>query len=318
MRPVYAGRRQAPVEQNKLEPAERGKYFEAAWEEYCALIGRNPKQKIATPKKPTKRNANHRRLAVISDTHGRPHQAGIEAMLREKPDRVLVAGDVYDLMAVSRFDKAMVVPVEEDIANVRAMVERIASECDVALAQGNHDKRMWKYFTQRVSTEYMRFVFTDMLSLAIQGISNASIAYNLHGFTSGNGHNFGEMLETSFLIFEGDAVFGHAEIAMRHELTSVRKLREWYNIWRKPLDWTEAVVIGQAHTHRAGIGYPAGGHAIDVELGCMLHPSVVQYQMDGDARYVPPTIGYTILEQHREHDKAPWKTDRNSVQFTLC
>ena len=294
--------------------SENPALFDLAWDEYRDFIGMSRKHKA--PKAKPSKVGKRRKLAVISDTHGRPFTKGLVQMTEEKPDMVLIVGDVCDLMAVSKFDKDIVVPIEEDMANVRAMVEFLASKCPVYLARGNHDSRVWRYFVRRIEPQYMKLVWTDILGMSIQGIDNAHVVDNLHGFTTTDGNKFEDILKTSFLIFEGDAVFGHAEAARKHELTTVRALHEWYENWRRPMGWPDVRLIGQAHVHGAAVGYPHAGHLVTMELGCMLEPSVLQYTMMGDLRYRPPVIGYSIIEQGRVGKD--WKTDLSSVRFVPC
>jgi len=294
--------------------AEREEYFDFAWKEYQDLIGMSRSHK--PPKAIKSKVGLRRRLAVISDTHGRPFSKGISKMLSEKPDLVIAADDIHDLMAVSKFPKDIDIPIEEDVANVRAMVETIAGQCHIKLCRGNHDDRLSKYMMSRIDARYMKLVNTDMLGWAVMNVPNAEVVNNLHGFTTSQGSVFPDVLQTSFLIFEGDAVFGHAEMARKGELNTVRGVYEWYENWRRAMDWPEAAFFGQAHVHRAGLAYPSGGHRIIAELGAMLTPGVLQYAMAGNPAYTPPTIGYTILEQHKE--RGNWKTDLNSCQFVLC
>jgi predicted phosphodiesterase len=268
------------------------------------------------PKQRKTKEGKRRRLAVFSDAHGRPYMQGIARMLSDKPDLVIGAGDIHDLLAVSKFPKDVDIPIEEDVANVRAMVELIASQCELELCKGNHDDRLSRYFMDRIEARYMKLVDTDMLGWAVKNVPNAKIVNNLHGFTTSQGTVFPDVLSTSFLIFEGDAVFGHAEMARKGELNTVRGVYEWYDNWRRVLGWPEAAFFGQAHVHRAGLAYPSGGHRVLAELGAILEPSTLQYAMSGNASYSPPTIGYTILEQYKEN--GAWKTDLNSCHFTLC
>ncbi len=305
-----------PDESAKPEPPKplpKEQLYEAAWQEYCKLIGR-PVQK-PNPKPPKQKAGTRRKLIVVCDTHGDPHKAGIEKALSEKPDLMLFVGDVMDCFAFSRFEKNRTTPIEQEMANIRAMAERVSSVCPSKWVLGNHDSRTWKYFVRTVNPEFMHLVNTNILETTLRGLDNCEIVVNNHTFTSGCSE-YKDVLESSFLVFEGDAVFGHAETARKYELTTVRAFEDWYDLWRRPLGWVDARVIGQAHTHRAGIGYSAGGHRVHLELGAMLNPAVLDYQFRGDIRYTPVCLGYTVMEQNLK--EGLWTTDLNSVRFVLC
>lgn len=315
-RPFINNKRSSVIQEEEDEveiPTDKKVLFDLAWDEYRSFIGMSKRHK--PPKQAKSKVGQRRKIAVISDCHGKPHVAGIEAMLKEKPDLALLVGDITDLASCSRFAQELRIPIDQDLANVRAMLERISEVCPVEMGSGNHDRRLSSYFSNRIDADYMRFVWTNVLEMSAQGLENVSVVKNMHGFQTPGGHIFEEVLKTSFLIFQGDAVFGHAEAARKHELTTVRAFAEWYNNWRKPMMWPDASVIGQAHIHRAAVGFGSGGHNIMIELGTMLDPSVLQYTMESDIRYSPPVVGYTILEQTKKNGN--WTTEKNSVRFCL-
>lgn len=51
------------------------------------------------------------RLAVVADTHSRPHAAALELVAREAPDAVLHAGDIGDLAVLDRLRAAVDAPL---------------------------------------------------------------------------------------------------------------------------------------------------------------------------------------------------------------
>jgi putative phosphoesterase len=63
------------------------------------------------------------RLAVVADTHGRPHPRSSEWIAAEKPDRILHAGDIGDLEVLDRLEKIAPVlavrgNIDEPVASV--------------------------------------------------------------------------------------------------------------------------------------------------------------------------------------------------------
>jgi predicted phosphodiesterase len=295
--------------------SEKAEYFQRAWLEYQELIGMPRNHKA--PKQRKIKPGTHRKLAVFSDTHGSPYKEGIASVINEKPDMILVVGDIFDQLCVSRFPHSENVTIESEMANVRAMVEELSSAGEVLLSRGNHDSRMWKMFASKIDAQYLQFVNTNMLSMSITGLDNCRVVENLHGFHLASGKILPNEMKDDFMIFMGDACFMHAESARKGDQNTVRPLAtEWYPMWKGVLGLPDIKLLGQAHVHGASMSYSQGGHLLTLELGCMLNPAVLNYQLSGDTRYRAATIGYWIIEQEKKNGN--WITNPNSVRFNLC
>ena len=296
--------------------SERPDLFDLAWDEYRELIGMSRKHK--SPKQSVTKNGNRRKLVICSDTHGSPYQAGVVSILNERPDVILVVGDIFDMLSLSRFPHLEEAPIETEMANIRAMAEQFSSVAEVLMCKGNHDARVFRFFAARVDTKYLKFVNTDMLSMSITGLSNCKVVENMHGWNLASGRVLPDVMKDDFMIFQGDACFMHAESARKGDQSTVRALaNEWYPMWRGVLGLPDIKVLGQAHVHASSIAYGQGGHLLTLELGCLLNPQVLNYQLSGDTRYRAATIGYWILEQSK-NKKGEWTTEPNSVRFELC
>jgi predicted phosphodiesterase len=315
VRPYCANKRK---EQDEIEPPEhltKEQLFDRAWDEYRALIGMSAKHK--SPKSIKSKDGRRRKICVISDTHGKPHADGIVSIIAERPGVVLVVGDVFDLLAVSKFPHMENIPIEAEMASVRAMLEQLSSVATVKLVSGNHDIRLFKWFCQKVGSEYLRFVHTDILGMSVANLPNCQVVKNNHTFHLANGKTLIDTMNDEFMVTEGDAVFMHAEVARKGGGNTARYLaNEWYPMWQGVLGMPNVRVLGQAHVHSANTEYSRGGHLICLELGCMVHPSVLNYQLAGNVGYRAPTIGYYTLEQTKKNSE--WFTEPNSVRFTLC
>jgi hypothetical protein len=72
----------------------------------------------------------------------------------------------------------------------------------------------------------------------------------------------------------------------------------------------------QAHVHRAGLSYPAGGTQVRVEGGFAGDLRGLQYTHDyGRTCYSPPVLGFTSFEQNLVNGR--WTTDLTTVKFHL-
>jgi hypothetical protein len=300
------------------ESLTKKQHFDLVWDAYRELIGMSKNHK--PPKMPKSRVGRRRKLCIASDSHGDPYLKGVIGICNEKPDLILLAGDIMDCLAVSRFEKPNYIPIEKEVANVRAMLEQFCSVAPVRMCRGNHDIRALRYFLQKLDPQVVAsfraigVINPDILSITATGLKNCEVVSNMHGFHTVGGDNLINAMAEEWMIVEGDAVFMHAEKARKGELSTARAIAtEWYASWKKLLDLPDARVLAQAHVHTAGVGYSNGGHQILIELGCMTNPSVLQYQLNGDLKYRPPTIGYTVMEQDKKDGK--WITDPTSIRF---
>ncbi len=303
-------------EEEDKDISENPALFDLAWDEYRELVGMSRRHR--SPKQAKSKKGNRRKLVICSDTHGSPYQAGVVSILNEKPDIILVVGDVFDMLSLSRFPHLEEAPIETEMANIRAMTEEFSSVAQVLMCKGNHDARVFRFFASHVDAKYLKFVNTDMLTMSVAGLSNCKVVENLHGWNLASGKILPDAMKDNFMIFQGDACFMHAETARKWDNTTVRGLAtEWYPMWKGILGLPDIRVLGQAHVHGSSISYSQGGHLLTLELGCLLNPSVLSYQLSGDTRYRAATIGYWVMEQTK-NKKGDWTTEPNSVHFELC
>lgn len=87
-------------------------------------------------------------VAIVSDVHFPHHHVGAWAAFREwhsvaRPYRTICAGDMIDLAALSRYDKAGDEPLPSDeIACAVRELNALASECErLTFIEGNHEDR---------------------------------------------------------------------------------------------------------------------------------------------------------------------------------
>ena len=287
--------------------------FEQYMELYNTLIGRDPSRPSIKEKHAKK--TDRRKVVVVCDIHGRPDERVLVEVAKERPNTIIYDGDVFDCFAFSRHPKDHNVPIADEIASVRAMLESMHLHCDEQLlTTGNHDERAKKYFSTRVDPQFLPLINYSLLDLASAGIPNVTVVRNVYDYSRPSGIVMSRVFHNVFVAHIGDALIGHAEGARKHDTRSVAALADWANTWHQQLGFILPKLIIQAHVHGAGISYGHGGQQILVEGGFAGDIKSLQYAHDyGQIGFRPPVFGYTVFEQTRAGEL--WKTDLLSVRF---
>lgn len=299
-----------------IEPLSRKDGFERYLKMFYTLIGRDPRRPIVSHAR-RGRPGRTRNVVILCDLHGDPQHDLIAKALRDQPDLIVLDGDVFDAFALSEFPKDEDIPVEKELAAVRAMLEGLAG-VPIQMNSGNHDDRAKKYFQRRISPALMPLVKFNLLEMVALGLPHVEVVKNTYSFSTPQGKVFDGAIRNDWITHLGeDAIVGHAETSRKGEGRSVAAFAEWVDKWRRPLGWPEPRLIVQAHVHRGAKLAPNGGHRILVEGGFSGNVRKLQYTHDfGATKYDPPVFGYTRLKQCQEGGR--WMTDRSSVDFVIC
>ncbi len=78
------------------------------------------------------------RLAVVADTHGRPHPAAMDLIAAQRPEAILHAGDIGDLAVLDAL--AAVAPVHAVRGNIDTRAEGLPDALTLDLVEG---ERLW-------------------------------------------------------------------------------------------------------------------------------------------------------------------------------
>lgn len=289
--------------------------FEKHWKLFCKLIGRDPTRPI--PKTKVAVEKDSRKVVVLCDIHGKPYMPIQEAIRNEQPDIIVYDGDIFDAYAYSKYAQKMVLPIEDELAHIRAMLEYNSQFCPrQLLTRGNHEDRAFKYFTARVDTEFLPLIKWNLLELAAEGIGGVEVVENRFRYLLPGGEAIEDAFENCWIIILGDAIAGHANVARKGDTRSVAIFMEWVDKWRLQLGMPDPSLLIQAHVHGAGISYGKGGHQILIEGGFAGNLHALDYSMDyGHVGWRPTVFGYTTFIQKQV--KKEWKTDLPSVRFNL-
>jgi predicted phosphodiesterase len=250
------------------------------------LVGK----KAERVKVPKSKQALVHRIGVFSDFHAPHHDiAAISKALQDASRRgvtqAILAGDIGDGYAFSRFLHTKPAPPEEELAAIAAIL-RIFSESFAAVwvIKGNHDVRAMKYFARTLPPEFLPLVQHDLLKLAAADLPNVSFPSVAIG---------GQ--ELTWLCQIGDLIVGHPETHSIVPGKAPDKFCDWLLRYERRGLLPRFNVVAMGHTHQAGGPlYRADGVAL-YETGCLC--KLQDYSVQPDIRYRPQTQAYLYVEQ---------------------
>jgi predicted phosphodiesterase len=243
-----------------------------------------------------RRQSDLQRVAILSDIHApfqdmRAFAAFIE---RERgADVCIVAGDLQDHYALSRFIKYENVPIHQELAAAQLIMEQLSEAFPIVLCiEGNHDKpRFEKLLYDRLpqdAIEVVRYLsrtggLSTIEALASQ-FQNVELVKN----------KIDDRYTVSWYLQHGDLLVTHAEKFSRVPGSALRSIEEWATDFERTLKLKPWRVIVQAHTHQQSL-FPWAADRWLVEAGCMC--LTMGYQLSARLGGRPQRLGYTTLEQ---------------------
>ena len=270
----------------KGEVENTRKPFEAAYEEFNRYIGYAPHE-FEIPKS---LEAQRRRYLVLSDLHIPFHnKEALASIVQSHPemDGVILAGDFLDCYSLSRFLKERDAPLQDELAQGKAVLTTLAERYPKVWAiGGNHERRSLNFFAQRLPAELLFLVSYNLLEYITHNLPNVEIVKNEH-----------KDVTTEHFFELGDCVIAHAETTSKVPLKHVQGFEEWLRKWRYALEQKSWRAIMQAHSHQGGQFYAHGGEILWMELGSLVTLKGMDYALRGDVKYSPPTLGYGLLVQ---------------------
>lgn len=279
------------------------------WNEW---LGRTVAEVPEAP--PIKWPVGLRRVGIISDTHCPYESRGVlAAFVADGPyDLVIHGGDLLDWYAVSSFVKRRHVDPRLEIQHGTWVLEVLAGiATEVEVVSDNHGRRLLKAVMKANLPGALMEILEwfkpelDLFKLMVRDLPNVKIADPVEVVEGV--HFFGQY---------GDLVVGHADTSSKLKLRAAENLDTWLREWKGPLGLKPWNVVAQAHTHRLGVAYGAGGYKAYMELGACCTLEAMAYALQGKVGYRPPVPAYTTLEQHKGED-GNWYTDLNSIKQTI-
>jgi predicted phosphodiesterase len=246
------------------------------------------------------------RIAVCSDLHSPFHDKRVVAEMFEDTkgaDVLVVAGDVGDSYALSRFLKYENVPIQTEQAETTAFLEQASERYPkVIVLEGNHGlSRLEKALLAKNDAEVIAAVRIltggsfSLLAAACKQYPNIEL-----------GHMRVGRFDLDWLIQIGDAIICHAEKFSIVPGSAMRKVEEWLSDQERALRLAPWRVVMQAHTHQLGM-FPWRSDKLLIETGCLC--SLHGYQLTARIGGRPQRRGWWKLEQRHG------QTDTDSLQM---
>lgn len=245
---------------------------------------------------PAKRKATnaHQRIAVCSDLHVPFHEPEYVAEMFEDTagaDLLVVAGDLADSYALSRFLKYEHVPIETEMAALEVFLEQASERYPkVIVLEGNHglsrlEKSLIAHNDEQViaAVRLLTGGSFSLLQAACRQFPNVEM-----------GHTQVGRFDLDWLVQIGDAIICHAEKFSVVPGSAMRKVEEWLADQEQSLNLNPWRVVMQAHTHQISM-FPWHADKLLIELGCLC--SLHGYQLTAKIGGRPQRRGWWSLDQ---------------------
>jgi hypothetical protein len=256
-----------------------------------------------------------RRIVAIGDLHGAPSAAMLAAVIRAKPDVVVIGGDLTNQQQASahgfsRQDKQTT--IRQELANVRAFIEAILlylPDCIILIMRGNHDDWLMKKAADLLPAYLLEFV-QDPFDVLMAGLPPERVELVKTEWQAHTPHdNPTEFGHSEYMLVLGDALFSHANFTAAQPGGAVTKLHNWLygdKGWAAYLGLPRLPILCQFHGHKIADLQPQGGNARWFEPGMGCEPYVESYKAGYQVGWAPGALGALCLDQ--EYIDQGWRT----------
>lgn len=200
---------------------------------------------------------------VISDLHVPFHDIyKLNKVISENfGSNLIIAGDFFDGYELSRYEKDMKQPFEEEIKQARAFLEVCSAHFNnIYLLGGNHDQLRWKKFLLAKVPDEVKFLVKDPYDELIKGLQNVHIV----GFREApKNHQVRSVRD--WLIEVGNGVWiSHGQFSASGGKGAAEQAAEYI---KTHLGVIPKLVI-QGHTHK--LNHNCFPHTQTIENGCLV------------------------------------------------
>lgn len=257
-----------------------------------------------------------RHVVALGDLHGAPSPDILKAVIAERPDLIIIGGDLLDQRQASVHspeygDKQTT--LREEMATVRAFIETllIKTSAVIWVLRGNHDSWTYKTIHSLLPPWALEF-FQDPLDLLLAGLPRVEVIATpwTYYYPDNTADTFGE---SRYLLPLGDTLISHADFTGRNPGDAVRKLSTWIERWRQPLGLPAFSLLVQFHGHRIAHLEEAGGWQIWIEPGMGGLPNIESYKVQYKGAWGPGALGCVAFDQ--DNKNGGWCTRRASVKL---
>lgn len=192
-------------------------------------------------------------------------------------DTIVVNGDLLDNFSASSFPKKMKVPMDEELILGRQylidLIEMIKPK-KIMFTKGNHENRLERYLTDRLSEEIVGILPVDPLDSII---NTGFIANDYRHKTKTEYSSLREVFENVEIVYDGNYWIKEGNVLFAHPIaysSGMLKTTEKAVNYFLRLDRTfNALVLG--HTHKCG-SFAQGGIKM-YEQGCLCDLNQLDY-----------------------------------------
>lgn len=242
------------------------------------------------------------KVVVAGDIHGHPDWELIEKIHQEKPDLVVLAGDLLDSAAINPHGKPDVfVGLQQEIQNVRGAIEYLLTNDNtvVQAIRGNHDDWAGRQL-EKIDPE-LKVLFRDPLEVIFDGLGNrAGLVYTAVNFKAPFRHTAHNLGILKYMIIVGDVAISHHNFTGSKPGDAVFKFRQKFAEWRHTLGGADPKVYIQAHVHNVSYVELDGGHVVLVEPGMLGQASTEAYKLGHKMVWRPGVSGAFVFEMENE------------------
>ena len=271
----------------------------------------------ATAKRVIKHSVSSRVVVAIGDLHGNPHPALLKLVAEQKPDLIIIGGDVYDQAQFSAHPKGWLEEKEQfhlEQKRILAYFQTLLSLTDaqIVVMRGNHDDRLFRRLVDLLPTDYLQY-YNDPIQILADTIDDPRLTVNATAVSMKSPRMPEvEAGKIAYLYVEGDAFFSHLNFSGGQPGAAVKKFSDWMTDWHKVLGLPEPVLCVQFHTHQWSYAFPRAGYLCLVEPGFAGLPNIEGYKIGYHAKWKPGTLGAVAFKQSKPN--GVWLTDTQSVR----
>lgn len=275
--------------------------------EWSNDITKDQVQKIYQKLRPVK----SRKIVAIGDLHGNPDHDLIDMVIDEKPDKVIIGGDLLHGAEFSRHLPSyseVIDTIEQEEARVIKALLRL--DCPIDLMTGNHDENIRKRILETIPTQARRYVTVkdpfENIAKMVPDCTTIDTSVRAHYPDNSSA----ELGSTRFMLPVGDLLISHFNFT---GVKAMDKLLKFAFDWGDYLAWPRFKVLVQFHTHRLSWTEQLGGHRILIEPGMTGLPITEGYKVQFEPKWQPGIIGGLVFEQ--KVSGSDWKTDLSSLRL---
>jgi len=222
----------------------------------------------------------------------------------QKAGTLLIGGDFFDAYCVSKYPKNKSIPLIHEYRLAYEFLKMVSKRYDnVVLIDGNHEKRISRYFEDKVAPEVHFLIHKYVMELLASGavfdqeghIVAQEKFKNVH-YQSGS---------ESWWVKIGDCIYAHPNTFKKGILRTIDETASYFT--RRNEDFHAVVNF---HTHFQGKGTSSNGKLL-IEPGCLCEP--LDYQISGRVTTWPQQLGYARIYQDKEG-----RTDFNKSNYIYC